>query len=149
MMFLIEKFCFIFSIETGGRITSWYCSFVNCAYITVLMMLLNSFDVLNEKMTGFEKFQILMVATCVNFFIYYIFGSMVLTVGVLEVSEAWMWVAWMWHAKALSATVFLLCVFYFMDYFSLNVIFFIFMCWRSFVVQEKFRQKFSSSTQLK
>jgi hypothetical protein len=50
------------------------------------MMVLNSFDVLNEKMTGFEKFQILMVATCVNFFIYYIFGSMVLTVGVLEVS---------------------------------------------------------------
>ena len=85
-MFLIDKFLFIFSIETGGRITSWYCSIVNIGYIIVLMKLLNSFDVLNDSMTGFEKFQILMVATCVNFFIYYIFGSMVLTVGVLEVS---------------------------------------------------------------
>lgn len=85
-MILIQKFFWIFSLETGGRLTSWYCSVLNIAYITVLMMVLNSFDVLNDSMTGFQKFQILMVATCVNFFIYYIFGSMVLTVGVLEVS---------------------------------------------------------------
>ena len=87
-MFLIQKFLFFFSLEMGGRITSWYCSILNIAYITVLMMVLNSFDVLNDSMTGFQKFQILMVATCVNFFIYYIFGSMVLTVGILEVSKA-------------------------------------------------------------
>lgn len=86
-MFLIEKFFFIFSLETGGRIISWYCSLFNITYCMALMQMLNSFDVLKEPMSGFEKFQILCVASCVNFFIYYIFGSMVLTVGIIEVSE--------------------------------------------------------------
>lgn len=84
-MYLIEKFFFIFSLNTGGRLTGWYCALVNFAYIVVLMQLLNSFDVLNDTMTGFEKFQILSVASCVNFFIYYVFGSMVLICGIIEV----------------------------------------------------------------
>lgn len=84
-MYLIEKFFFIFSLNTGGRLTGWYCALVNMAYIVVLMQLLNSFDVLNDTMTGFEKFQILSVASCVNFFIYYVFGSMVLICGIIEV----------------------------------------------------------------
>ncbi|KAG5668644.1 hypothetical protein PVAND_016579 [Polypedilum vanderplanki] len=105
-MYLIEKFLFCFTIETGGRITSWYCSVVNIAYITVLMMVLNSFDVLNEKMTGFEKFQILMVATCVNFFIYYIFGAMVLTVGVLERNYSILKSFFMFHAAMTISILF-------------------------------------------
>ena len=48
-MFLIERFFFFFSLESGGRICSWYCALVNLTYCFVLMQLLNTFDVLKVK----------------------------------------------------------------------------------------------------
>jgi hypothetical protein len=85
-MSFLQKFLFCISLTTGGYIIATYCCLINCGYIAILMYILNSFDVLNERMSGLMKFQMLMVASCVNFLVYYLFGSMLLVLGINEVS---------------------------------------------------------------
>ena len=73
-------------MENGCYIIATYITLVNSCYIAILMMILNSFNVLSDHMSGSEKLQMLMVASCVNFLVYYLFGSLLLVLGVNEVS---------------------------------------------------------------
>ncbi|KAL7012016.1 hypothetical protein ACKWTF_014571 [Chironomus riparius] len=83
-MAFLKKFLFCISMENGCYIIATYITLVNSCYIAILMMILNSFNVLSDHMSGSEKFQMLMVASCVNFLVYYLFGSLLLVLGVNE-----------------------------------------------------------------
>ncbi|KAG5667037.1 hypothetical protein PVAND_015038 [Polypedilum vanderplanki] len=61
-----------------------YICLVNSCYIAVLMMILNSYNVLVENMSGYEKLEMLLVASLVNFLCYYLFASLLLVLAVNE-----------------------------------------------------------------
>jgi hypothetical protein len=87
-MSLLKSFLFCISLENGAFIMATYITLVNSCYIAVLMMILNSYNVLKESMSGVEKLEMLMVASCVNFLCYYLFGSLLLVIAVNEVSQS-------------------------------------------------------------
>lgn len=49
------------------------------------MLMLNSFNVLRDPVPGDEKLQMLALASSVNFLVYYLFGALLLVLGINEV----------------------------------------------------------------
>lgn len=63
----------------------FYIVIVNSGYIGIQMLMLNSFNVFRDPVPGDEKLQMLALASSVNFLVYYLFGALLLVLGINEV----------------------------------------------------------------
>lgn len=59
---------------------------LNAVYIGAQMLMLNSFNVLRDPVPGDDKLQMLALASSVNFLVYYLFGALLLVLGINEVN---------------------------------------------------------------